>query len=296
MAKLKKILHKLLFPGTAVVLFSVLIGAALLVYTFLAAGAHSPIAYLVYAVSAYALAVACASLFLFFRRGARQWAHKQPLLHRYVTDAPFKLQVSLHLSFAVNLLYAAINAFSGLYYRSPWFGSLAAYYICLALMRFSLVRYAHRPGCERSKSAEWRCYRLCGALLTGMNVALAGVVILVIQKNERFEYAGFLIYMMAAYTFYITILAIVNVLRYRKYQSPVMSAAKAVSLAAALVSMLSLETAMLAQFGQADKAVFRQIMTGATGGAVCLFVVSMGIYMVAHATKQLKNNHSATQV
>ena len=35
---------------------------------------------------------------------------------------------------------------------------------------------------------------------------------------------------------------------YRKYHSPVISAARKVSLAAALVSMLSLETAMLSQF------------------------------------------------
>ena len=50
-----------------------------------------------------------------------------------------------------------------------------------------------------------------------------------------------MIYVMAMYAFYVTVMAVINMVRYRKYHSPVMSAAKAVNLAAALVSMLSLE-------------------------------------------------------
>ena len=99
-------------------------------------------------------------------------------------------------------------------------------------------------------------------------------------------YAGSLIYAMALYTFYVTIMAVVNLVRYRKYQSPAMSAAKAINLAAALVSMLSLETAMLAQFGGGE--TFRQLMTASTGGSVCVIVVGMGVYMTVHASKQLK--------
>ena len=41
MERLKRILHKLLFPGTAVVLICVLAAAALLVYAFMYAGEDS---------------------------------------------------------------------------------------------------------------------------------------------------------------------------------------------------------------------------------------------------------------
>ena len=70
-----------------------------------------------------------------------------------------------------------------------------------------------------------------------------------------------------------------------------MSAAKAINLAAALVSMLSLETAMLAQFGGGE--TFRQLMTASTGGSVCVIVVGMGIYMTDHASKQLKKRQES---
>ena len=71
------------------------------------------------------------------------------------------------------------------------------------------------------------------------------------------------------------------------------SAAKVIGLTAALVSMLSLETAMLARFGS-DETEFRRIMLGISGGVVCAVVLAMAIYMIARATKQLhklKNNN-----
>lgn len=98
------------------------------------------------------------------------------------------------------------------------------------------------------------------------------------------------------YTFYITISAIINVIKYRSHGSPVMSAAKVISLTAALVSMLSLETAMLARFGNNETA-FRRMMLGISGGVVCAFVLAMAVYMIVRSTKQLKklrNNNSET--
>lgn len=62
-----------------------------------------------------------------------------------------------------------------------------------------------------------------------------------------------------------------------------------IKLAAALVSMLSLETAMLAQFGAGEDPAFRQIMTGATGGCVCLIVLGMAVCMICFSTKELKH-------
>lgn len=62
-----------------------------------------------------------------------------------------------------------------------------------------------------------------------------------------------------------------------------------IPIAAALVSLLSLETAMLAQFGKGkNPEAFRQIMTGTTGGAVCLIVFSMSIFMIVKSTRKLK--------
>ena len=136
------------------------------------------------------------------------------------------------------------------------------------------------------RTAEWRHYRLCGAMLIPMNFALAGVVILVLHQEGGFHYGSMLIYVMALYAFYVTISGVISLVRTRKYKSPVLSAARVVSLAAALVSMLSLEVAMLAQFGGGE--FFRRAMIASTGGAVCLILVGMASAMIVRATKELK--------
>lgn len=82
--------------------------------------------------------------------------------------------------------------------------------------------------------------------------------------------------------------SVINVVKYRKYNSPVLSAAKVVSLTAALVSMLSLETAMLSQFGASDSLEFRRTMTAVTGFCVCGFVLGMAIYMIIKSSKKVK--------
>ncbi len=288
MEKLKNILHKLLFPGTAVVVLSIPVGGGLLAYTFLVAGEESPVAYVSYVVSAYALAIVCAGLVPALKK-ANRWIRRNPLIKRFLENVPFRLRITLHVSLGINLLYAVVNGVSGVYYRSVWFGTLSVYYIFLTVMRFLLARYSRQHGFGGDRKAELHRCRLCGAVLVPMNLALAGVVILVISQNQGFEYAGTLIYAMALYTFYITVMAVINLVRYRKYNSPVMSASRAVNLAAALVSMLSLETAMLTQFDDGTTApYFRPLMVGITGGVVCALVVGMGAYMITHATRELR--------
>lgn len=290
--RLKRILQKLLFPGLMVVAVCVVLAAVLLIYVFGRGLDHTPLAYAAYFFSAYALTIACSWTARYAGRTKKQLCtalHQNPLTHLYLTDHAFKIHISLYGSLAANLLYAAMKLFCGVFYRSVWFGTLGVYYSLLALMRFLLLRHVIRTGIGADLTSEWKHYRLCGGILLFLNSALSGVVVLMVRKNEGFDYAGYLIYLMAMYAFYNIITAVLDVVKYRRFQSPVMSAAKAVKLAAALVSMLSLETAMLAQFGSDEHPeAFRQSMTGITGGCVCLIVLGMAIYMIASATKRLK--------
>lgn len=289
MERWKQFFHALLFPRLAVVLISVPVTAALLLYTFAYGSEISPVTYLAYLFSAYSLLIVCISTGKMAKGGAWQRLHRNPYIHRYLTDLPFQTHVSLYLSLGINLLFAGIKLFLGVYYRSVWFGTLAVYYGMMAMIRFVLLRHVSRAGIGQDIRAEFKYYRLCGVILLLMNSALAGVVILVVRKDRGFYYAGYLIYVVALYAFYNTITAVRDVVRYRKYQSPVLSAAKAVKLAAALVSMLALETAMLMQFDNGQNAPqSKQIMTAATGGGVCAIVFAMAVFMIVQSTKRLR--------
>ena len=124
-------------------------------------------------------------------------------------------------------------------------------------------------------------------MLFVINAALAGITILAVKKNAGFTYPGYLIYVMAMYAFYSVITAVINLVKYRKYGSPVMSAAKVINMSAALVSMFSLETAMLAQFGGKDTENFRFIMTSLTGAGVSLIVLGMALFMIIHSRESV---------
>ena len=177
MKRIIKFWYRILFPGTAVVILSVPISAGLLIYTFLIAGDDSPIAYVSYVVSAYSLIIVCIRVVHWISKWSRR-VRQNPFVSQYIEDILLKMRMSLYTSFV--------------YYHSPWFGSLAAYYICLSTMRFLLVRYSYRHGFGENLIAEWRRYRLCGVILVIMNLALAGMVILAVDQNEGFKYAGIL--------------------------------------------------------------------------------------------------------
>ncbi len=266
----------------------------LVIYVLVHENAEPVMAYLAYFLSAYAFIITItgiAGIVGFVRQGIDQHplvrkALGIPLVSRYLREDMFRAETGLYQGFFINLLYAGIKMFSGILYKSVWFVTLAVYYILLAVMRASLLHYVRKTG--KSKVSEWKRYRLCGIILLFMNIALAGIVILVIHQNSGFEYPGMLIYVMAMYAFYAAIAAVRNVVKFRRYGSPVLSAAKVINLTAALVSMLSLETAMLTRFGAADDPMFRKIMTASTGAGISIIVLGMAVFMIVRSTKQLK--------
>lgn len=252
------------------------------------------ISYAAYTLSAYAMIITItgiAGIVRMIRQGIENHPFVKKLLsislfEKYLQEVMFRTETSLYQGLFINLLYVALKLGSGLYYRSIWFSALAFYYLLLAVMRFSLLHYVRSR--KDNRVSEWKRYRFCGIVLLFMNQALATIVVIVVKQNKGFEYAGFLIYAMAFYAFYAVITSVINVVKSRKYGSPVMSAAKVINLTAALVSMLSLETAMLAQFGR-EEVTFRQIMTSATGTGVCVIVLGMAVFMIVKSTKALKN-------
>jgi len=132
-------------------------------------------------------------------------------------------------------------------------------------------------------------YRACGWIFLFMNLALALIVFFMVYWNRTFNHHEITTIAMAAYTFGSFALAVVNIVKYRKFNSPIYSASKAISLAAASVSILTLESTMLTTFGDGTMDAFtRKMMLGASGGAIIVFIVIMAIYMIVNSTKKLK--------
>ena len=123
-----------------------------------------------------------------------------------------------------------------------------------------------------------------------MNVALAVIVFFLVYWNKTFYHNMITTIAMAVYTFVTFAFAIVNLIKYKKYNSPVYSTAKIITLIAGAVSMLTLETTMLTTFGTAETPLFSQIILSATGVAVIAFALTMSVVLIVKGNKKLKNN------
>jgi glycerol-3-phosphate acyltransferase PlsY len=111
---------------------------------------------------------------------------------------------------------------------------------------------------------------------------------MILYQHRGYDYPGIMIYVMALYTFYALTVSIVDIVKYRKMESPVMVAAKIVSLSAALVSMLNLETAMFAQFGGDMAPEHQRIFIILTGAGVSITVVTLAVILIVRATKEIR--------
>jgi hypothetical protein len=111
---------------------------------------------------------------------------------------------------------------------------------------------------------------------------------MILFTDKGFSYGGLFIYVVALYTFIIITQAIINVVKYRRFNSPVLSVAKVVSLTAAMVSMLSLETAMLTQFSADMMTSEKNILISVTGGVISVVIIVMSIYIISKANKNIK--------
>ena len=265
------------------------IATALLVYSMVVLGTESAMAYISYVLAAYTLTVWCIkmpSIIRFFKT----FKNENKYAIRLQRDVRLRVNVSLYGSFFWNIAYALFQLWLGVYHHTFWFYSLGAYYICLALMRFFLLLHTRKYAPGKRMREELVKYRACGVAFLVMNLALALIVFFMVYWNRSFEHHMITAIAMAAYTFTAFTVAIVNVIKYKKYNSPVFSASKAISLAAALVSMLTLESTMLTTFSDSTMtATAQKWMLGATGGVICALIVATAIYMIVVGTKKLNN-------
>lgn len=284
----KKIGKALLFPHIAIMIVLLPIATVFLVYSMVFMGTDSVIAIVSYVLAFYTLTVWCirAPEFIRFFKSVK---NENRYVRRWNEDTRLRVNISLYGSFFWNAAYAIFQLGLGFFHSSFWFFSLAGYYICLALMRFYLSRHTRKYAPGEKTLEELKKYRMCGIVFLIMNLALSLMVFFMVYWNRTSHHHEITTIAIATYTFATFTMAIINVVKYRKYESPVYSATKAVSLSAACVSMLTLTSTMLTTFEDGTMDELKQkIMLGSVGVAVCGFIIVMAVYMIVRSSKKIK--------
>lgn len=293
MQKAKMMLVRLLYsPRWVVCLVPPAVFAAL-IFIFAAKRTESALAYPVYCMSAYSLVIWVARLprlMIRVRQSKAVLLRQSRLLQklsgsafgsRYLNDLAFRGSVSIYQGVAVNFLHMVFRIVAGIRYASVWFVSMSVYYLVLGVLRTFLI-YSYRRREANGLDFECRCYRRTAWLLFLLNIPMGGMIVLMVRTNSGFSYPGYVIYLSALYTFYIMIVSIVNLVKFRKIGSPILSAAKVLNLVSALMSVLGLQTAMISRFSSNGEG-YRKMMNAITGGCVYAAVVVIAVYMLVHA-------------
>lgn len=187
---------------------------------------------------------------------------------------------SLILGLVVNLIYGIAKLSMGIYYKSWWFITLAGYYLLLCTIKVNLIK-----DFKSKLEKQYRKLKHIGITLLLMNIILAGIIVLIVNLHQTFYYSGYLIYVIALYDFYLITTAFINVFKYRENSEPIISASKCINLTVAMVSMISLETAMIYTFGNND-ADFKLLMTLLMGIAVAVINFAMAILLILKSRKR----------
>lgn len=238
------------------------------------------------------------SFLLYFANDA-QWLYTKKLIpflesaavmNRIMKDYAYRTFSFTVLGTGLNLAVLIFNGAMAVYSRSAWFATLAAYYILLAAMRFAVLRkkWTEEKQHEAKIDDEIVIYRNISILFFFMSWVLGGAVILLKDSQGGKSYPVYATYIVAGYTFYKIILAVGNLIRTGRMNDLLLLTIRRICYADACVSLLFLQSAMLAAFGTETKAIQGEL-NSATGAAVCLMVLGMGIYGVYDAKKRQKS-------
>lgn len=171
-----------------------------------------------------------------------------------------------------NFLYGLFNLVLALMYHSSWHVTMFVYYIILGLMRSSIVF---------SKNENKSFLKYNGIAMIFLAVTMSGIIYLSVAESRTTVYDIIIIITIATYTFYQTVISIINMIKARKIKDKKLIVLRNISLASSIGSMFSLECSMLGTFGDIKTSYSKnmEIISGAFAVVIILF---LGIFMIKY--------------
>lgn len=223
---------------------------------------------------------------------------KVKFVNKLYEDYHFRALFFTYTSFAVSTLMAIIKVGIGAVSNSVWFTMIAVYTLIINFGKSILLwfyRKSYKFGNVDDRYLHGiKLYRISGIFLTIMSIALYSVVLYITTNNKAFHYTGKLIYVIALYDLYNVVRSIEYLFKARKQRVLVINSLKVISTASLCFAILSLQTAILAKFGNPND--FRQIailntITGSTIGIVMAITGITIITVTIIAQYKFKKKH-----
>lgn len=241
--------------------------------------------YILYCLSALVLMYFVYTMIIFIPKmkvGLTRSMQKHKFTNKLLEDYGYRTIVFSVFSFILNITYISFVLIMAIISKTAWYFIITIYYVVLAFMKGNVFHSKRKYGTEIK---EARAMRFSGIIFVVMTIIFSGVIVLIYKANHYFEYAGLLIYAVAAFTFYKLTLAIYNIFKARKYDNLYIQNIRNINLTNALISIIILQVAMFQAFSPSSNSGIANALTGAGVGLIILF---LGIHMIIKANKRLK--------
>lgn len=207
--------------------------------------------------------------------------------NKLLEDYGYRTIVFAVFSFVLNVAFISLVLVMAIMSKTAWYFTITVYYIVLAFMKANVFYSKRKYGTEVKQA---RSLRFSGIMFVVMTIVFSGVIVLIYKANHYFEYAGILIYAVAAFTFYKLTLAIVNIFKARKQEDLYIENIRNINLANALISIIILQVAMFQAFAPEHNLGFANALTGA---GISVIILILGTLMIVKANKKLKELHKS---
>lgn len=286
MEKFKKLILKFLFPSSICIVLVSTISFTFMLFCMLYFGLTHIITIITYPFSMYSL-ILISMKFPYIIKYIKLFRNIK-IVQKYYNDHRFRINVSLYSSLLMNVSYGVLQLFLGIYYKTFIYYSIFIYYVILALIRYYLVIFTKKYSTDENIKLELKRYRFCGYILLLINISLSIIIFMNIYSSKKIIHHPIVVIAMAAYTFTTFTFAIINLIKYRKYKSPVYMASKIIALIATGVSMFLLECTMLTTFGNSNDYNLNTVIKIITGGVMSILIIFISIYMIIVSNRKMK--------
>ena len=204
----------------------------------------------------------------------------------YKDDPWLRAATSTKMSAVINLFFVFYQAFNAYRRSSLWFAALSVYYAWLTFMRVNIVTYMQTMAADGRE--ELRRYRTTGVQLLFLTTVIMALGVVSNRLGYRPTYAVHMFVVVALFCVYNVTNAIINYIKWRKLEDPLISASKALSIACALVSVYSLQTAAIGLFARTSASRILGFLNYATPVVIFLIIGSISLFIILRVNWVLK--------
>lgn len=236
------------------------------------------------------------------------------LIKKIIKDKDTREKTTLYVSTVINYFFVIFQLYGGIRYNSVWFTALGVYYAVITSVNL-YIGLSH----EKQGRKAWKVFRTSGLVLTLANLALVMMISVMIATPAVaiHNYSPIMAIGVTIWTFYLLISAIRGVAKQRRKNNAIALAENSTKLIGAIVSVLMLQTAMIASYStqvvggarktmeriggianvpaKVEKATNEIIQTfvvsnRVTGVLVIMAVLAITAYMVVKGNREYKKN------